>query len=518
NSAAANGQPSTRIMMILSSTTRFVDANSKAMAAVKFAPLRKIDRASATAAYEHDDDAAPSAHAIASVRGESSGSSRLIWRLETTAWTTPESAKPRISAQRISQSIAKAKPSACPMPASTVVITVPPVSSHVALEPIFARGVGVVRHRALAQLREAQPPVEPVRVLEAGVRPEHQPCEGVGAAPREHLLHQRPAEAAAAQVRVEIEAVDLGGGCVHPLHADRADQLPGVAHDPEGAVGRRVVLVEAEEIREFGLRFPDEAVLLPDASQERDDVGPSARVAAIGRGPREGYPSGRHPIAAPAAPTPRRPTRPSPIPTRRTPPIAHEMADSRESPSPTSVRSWPVVCAIASSPATALAMPATCRREGTSRSASAARAIVKIACVWTTIAARPGGMPLAIPKNWKRNCPVKSVRPTATSARHGTGGRVRTTAGTAATRNRAAASCGADSASRPSFVATNARPQMTATSSARPTSRGLSAGARLLRPAPAAPRRCARPASAARGGSAGARRRRRAAGRSACSR
>src|SRR5882724_3944621 len=273
NSAAANGQPRRRTMMMLSSTTRFVEANSKAIAAVKFAPLRKIDRASATAAYEHDDDAAPSAHAIASVRGESSGSSRLIWRLETTAWTTPESAKPRISAQRISQSIAKAKPSACPMPASTVVITIPPVSSHLALEPIFARGVGVVRHRALAQLREAQPPVEPVRVLEAGVRPQHQPCEGVGAAPRDYLLHQRPAEAAAAQVRVEIEAVDLGGGCVHPLHADRADQLPGVAHDPEGAVGRRVVLVEAEEIREFGLRFPDEAVLLPDASQERDDVG-----------------------------------------------------------------------------------------------------------------------------------------------------------------------------------------------------------------------------------------------------
>src|SRR2546425_5048794 len=223
-------------MMMLSSTTRFVDANSKAMAAVKFAPLRKIDRASATAAYEHDDDAAPSAHAIASVRGESSGSSRLIWRLETTAWTTPESAKPRISAQRISQSIAKAKPSACPMPASTVVITVPPVSSHVALESIFARGVGVVRHRALAQLREAQPPVEPVRVLEAGVRPQHLPCEGVGAAPREHLLHQRPAEAAAAQVRVEIEAVGLGGGCAPPPPARRAaPRARGAPHTARAA-------------------------------------------------------------------------------------------------------------------------------------------------------------------------------------------------------------------------------------------------------------------------------------------
>jgi hypothetical protein len=37
------------------------DANSKAMAAVKSAPLRKIGRASATAVYEHDDEAAPEA-------------------------------------------------------------------------------------------------------------------------------------------------------------------------------------------------------------------------------------------------------------------------------------------------------------------------------------------------------------------------------------------------------------------------------------------------------------------------
>jgi hypothetical protein len=39
--------------------TRFVEANSNAMAAVKLAPLRNSERASSTAAYEHDDDAAP---------------------------------------------------------------------------------------------------------------------------------------------------------------------------------------------------------------------------------------------------------------------------------------------------------------------------------------------------------------------------------------------------------------------------------------------------------------------------
>jgi len=50
NSASANCQPSRTIMMIPSSRTRFVDASSKTIAAVKLAPFLKIDRASATAA------------------------------------------------------------------------------------------------------------------------------------------------------------------------------------------------------------------------------------------------------------------------------------------------------------------------------------------------------------------------------------------------------------------------------------------------------------------------------------
>src|SRR2546427_6000517 len=47
-----------------------------------------------------------------SERGESSGSSRLISDLDTTAWTTAESPKPSTSAQRISQNIENAKCSA----------------------------------------------------------------------------------------------------------------------------------------------------------------------------------------------------------------------------------------------------------------------------------------------------------------------------------------------------------------------------------------------------------------------
>ncbi len=49
-----------------------VAAISNAIAAVSEAPLRNSDRASATAAYEQDDEAAPRPVAQASERGESS--------------------------------------------------------------------------------------------------------------------------------------------------------------------------------------------------------------------------------------------------------------------------------------------------------------------------------------------------------------------------------------------------------------------------------------------------------------
>src|SRR3989442_12448284 len=118
-----------RTMMIASSMTRFVDANSKAMAAVKLAPVRKIERASVTAAYEHEDDAAPRQAAIISVRGESSGRSRLISDFETTDWTIADNPKPRTSAHRISQDIANAKPRAVPIAVSTPVMVASVVGS-----------------------------------------------------------------------------------------------------------------------------------------------------------------------------------------------------------------------------------------------------------------------------------------------------------------------------------------------------------------------------------------------------
>ena len=98
--------------MIPSSTTRFVEANSNAIAARKSPPLRKIERASATAAYEHDEDAAPRRVAIVRLRAPASGRRRVISALDTTAWTTAERRNPRISAQVISQAMPKANDSA----------------------------------------------------------------------------------------------------------------------------------------------------------------------------------------------------------------------------------------------------------------------------------------------------------------------------------------------------------------------------------------------------------------------
>ncbi len=103
-----------------------MDAISNAMAAVKLAPLRNNERARATAAYEHDDDAAPSPVAAANVRGRPSPSTRTIESRRTTACTTAERAKPRISAHSISQVIETVMPSACRTASHAAVTTVLP--------------------------------------------------------------------------------------------------------------------------------------------------------------------------------------------------------------------------------------------------------------------------------------------------------------------------------------------------------------------------------------------------------
>src|SRR6185312_1529640 len=104
------------------STTRLVEPISNAIAAVKFAPLRNSDRARATAAYEHDEDAAPNPADTAKVRGRSSPIRATIVERRTTACTTAERANPTISAHRISQVIDPASVKACPT-ADSIVIT-----------------------------------------------------------------------------------------------------------------------------------------------------------------------------------------------------------------------------------------------------------------------------------------------------------------------------------------------------------------------------------------------------------
>src|SRR5712691_5228523 len=122
NSARVNCQEISSARMMPSSMTRLVLAISKTIAAVKLAPLRNRDRASATAAYEQEDDAAPRPVASASVFGLSSPSSRVIvWR-RTSAWMTAARVKPRISDQVISQVIVPATPSAWPSASRTPII------------------------------------------------------------------------------------------------------------------------------------------------------------------------------------------------------------------------------------------------------------------------------------------------------------------------------------------------------------------------------------------------------------
>jgi hypothetical protein len=71
-SPSVNCQPSTSAITMPSSTTRFVDASSNAIAEVKSAPFRNSVRASATDAYEQEDEAIPERGRL----GERAGSSR----------------------------------------------------------------------------------------------------------------------------------------------------------------------------------------------------------------------------------------------------------------------------------------------------------------------------------------------------------------------------------------------------------------------------------------------------------
>src|SRR6266851_1921595 len=154
-------------------------------------------------------------------------------------------------------------------------------------------------------------------------------------------------------------------------------------------------------------------------------------------------------------------------------PTPQLMAETAVSPRPRAVRSPPTVAAMRASPANAVAVPASCLRVGRSRRTIAAKRMVNKACVWTTIEASPGGMPWAMPKNWKRNCPAKRLSPIAPRSGQETGGRARNRAGSEAMRNRRAASSGGEKDASPILVAMKATPQITTTRRARKTSVGV---------------------------------------------
>src|SRR5947209_14172437 len=78
-----------------------------------------------------------------------------------------------------------------------------------------------------------------------------------------------------------------------------------------------------------------------------------------------------------------------------------------------------------------------------------------------------------MPKNWKRNCPAKRVRPIAPRSGQETTGRARNRAGSEAMRNRRVASSGGEKDASPILVAMKATPQITTTRRVRQTSVGV---------------------------------------------
>src|SRR5436309_3262488 len=104
-SASVNCQPISTHSTRPSSHTRFVEANWNASAVADDAPFWNRDFAIAIAAYEHDEDAAPSPVASATGFGPDPDSARSIRARGTHAWSIAEIAKPNTSAHQTSQAI-----------------------------------------------------------------------------------------------------------------------------------------------------------------------------------------------------------------------------------------------------------------------------------------------------------------------------------------------------------------------------------------------------------------------------
>src|SRR5712671_6435703 len=172
NSARVNCQDSSSAMMMPSSMTRLVLAISKVIAAVKLAPRRNSARASATAAYEHDDEAAPRPVASASVFGLSSPSSRATVCRRTTACTTADKVNPRISDQVICHVIEPATARAWPIASSARIVALRGGDgeqlAQAVLEQRMREAVGQPVEHHPAVLAEADHPGQPQHLQRVG--------------------------------------------------------------------------------------------------------------------------------------------------------------------------------------------------------------------------------------------------------------------------------------------------------------------------------------------------------------
>ena len=112
-SATVNCHPISTHGTTPSSHTRFVEANWKASALAALAPLVNSDFAIATAAYEHDEDAAPRPVAQAIGRGLPPPSVCWIRSRGTHACTIAEIANPSTSAHHTSHAIRSPSRNTC---------------------------------------------------------------------------------------------------------------------------------------------------------------------------------------------------------------------------------------------------------------------------------------------------------------------------------------------------------------------------------------------------------------------
>ena len=154
-------------------------------------------------------------------------------------------------------------------------------------------------------------------------------------------------------------------------------------------------------------------------------------------------------------------------------PIAKLTGEINSTAKAPTLKSKPTVPQIINRPIMAIPMPVICRRVGISRNASAANDTVNSAWLCTITLARPTGTPCAIPQDWARNWPRNSQKLMEIRIGQETFGRRTNRHGTAAMAKRSVVISAGDSSSSAHRLATNARPQITATRTARQTSEGF---------------------------------------------